>query len=109
MVNLKKKLKDILNMENELRLINDDPKTIRCQSCSAKLMNTWEYAKVEDPDVTSILFATCPFCNGQSDVFTIDGFYRIGPIGSDESNKPTVIFETERLDDKSYKIIIEKK
>lgn len=96
-------------MENNIELVEPTETTLNCSSCQRGLMHVLHWADVDDPNLSMIIFATCPFCGGQSDNFKSTGLNKTGPIGSDESNNPTMIFNIETLENNTFKFIIKEK
>lgn len=64
-------------------------KSIKCSDCGKKLINYWGYAK-DGKTINYFNPIPCPFCGGSSFGFEVEGAFRLGPIGKDESLFPTV-------------------
>lgn len=68
--------------------MNEEKIVVRCSSCERPLMN---YIVIGQNSKPFKFQATCPFCNGSSDIIDICGTTFTGPIDKSESSNPTVI------------------
>lgn len=78
---------------DQLKIENGGIKKLKCSDCGKALANLWK--TIPKADFILKFKASCPFCGGESKEETIDGLCHYGPIGSDESNYPTLIDNIE--------------
>lgn len=77
-------------------MIPDLPKenVVKCQKCAKPLINFINLMMGENPEIHQ-LEINCPFCKYSNTGIQIMGAPVYGPIGADQSNSPTMIYDVD--------------
>ncbi len=88
-------------------LVDGDEQKLCCADCNKPLLN-YKVIAPEAP-IKHKFRADCPFCNGSSFTKEINGMIVHGPIGSDQSNSPTVIDDVDEINGVQIFSVIKKR
>lgn len=72
-----------------------------CSDCNSHLLN---YIVYKDTGTIYKLSADCPFCGGSSFVIEVNGKFQFGPVGADESGKPTIVDQVSNVEGESNRL-----
>ena len=83
-----------------INFVEGPEQTIKCEKCNRPMIHYMVYAP--EAEMTQSISVLCPHDKHQSWPVTIQGLFKVGPIGEDEQYAATIIKDIKEVSENNW-------